>query len=120
MATRAETIQYIRSFNDVEDLGDGQFKTLVDTEGGRSQVVFMDVLDDLMVTYSPFATTDQITAGKAFGFAVIFGIALIGDTYCIRNVSLLADIDESEIVNMVGLIAIRADEFEKNVGGDAY
>ena len=120
MATRAEVIDHIRSYNDVEDMGDGQFKVLWELDGGRSQVVFMMVLDLFLVFVSPFASQDDLTAGKAIGMAKIFGVCEIGDYYALRNVSLLEDLDESEIVDMAMVIAMRADAIEEEIGGDRF
>lgn len=120
MATRAEVIQHIRSYNDVEDMGDGSFKVLWELEEGRSQIVFMTVLDDFLVFVSPFASKDDLTANKAIGMAQIFGVCEVGDFYALRNVTLLEDLDESEIVNMALVIALRADAIETEVGGDRF
>lgn len=120
MATRAEVIQHIREYSDVEEIDNGFFKVVFDLEGGRSQVLFMEITDHLLIMMSPFATTDEITASTAFSFATVFGIALVSDMYAIRNVSLLADLDESEITDMAALIATRADEFEERIGGDGF
>lgn len=120
MATRAEVIQHIRSYKDVEDMGDGSFKIIWELEEGRSQLVFMSVLDDLLIFMSPFASQDDVTASKAIGLAKIFGVCEMGDFYGLRNVSLLEDLDESEIVNMAFLIAMRADAIETEIGGDRF
>lgn len=120
MATRAEVIQKIRSYGDVEDLGDGSFKVLWELDGGRSQIVFMNVNDMMLMFVSPFASKDDITASTAIGMAVIFGVCEVGDFYALRNVSLIEDLDESEIVNMAMVIAMRADALESEVGGDRF
>ena len=104
MATRAEVIQHIRSYSDVEEIDNGLFRVEFETEEGRSQVVLLNVLDSLLVIVSPFASVDDITPSTAFEMATIFGIAVEGDLYCIRNVSLIADLDESEITDMAGSI----------------
>lgn len=120
MATRAEVIQHIRGYSDVEEIDSGWFQVEFDLDNGRSQNLFMNVTDHLLVMISPFAMQDEITASKAFSFATVFGIALVEDMYAIRNVSLIEDLDESEITNMAMLIAARADEFEERIGGDGF
>lgn len=120
MATRAEVIQHIRSYSDVEEFENGMFRILYELEGGRTQNLFIFVEDHLLIMVSPFATIDEITASTAFDFATIFGIAVFNDWYVIRNVSLLADLDEGELVEMAALIASRADEFEEQIGGDDF
>lgn len=118
MATRAEVIQHIRNYSDVEDMGDGGFNVVFSFDDGRTQILFMTVLEDILLMASPFAHRDDITPGKAIDLAVIYGVGTIGDFYVLRNVLHIADIDESEIVNGARLLAIRADTLEEQVGGD--
>jgi hypothetical protein len=44
----------------------------------------------------------------------------MGNYYGLRNLSLIEDLDESEIVNMAAYIAVRADAIESEVGGDDF
>lgn len=120
MATRKEVIQHIREYSDVEEIENGLFKIVFDLENDRSQVLLIEVTDYFLVMMSSFATTDEITAATAFSFATLFGIAVVADMYVIRNVSLLADLDEREITDMAAIIAARADEFEAAIGGDDF
>ena len=120
MATRAEVIQHIRSYSDVEDMGDGGFKVVYSFDDGRSQLLFMKVLDDLLLMSSPFAHQDDITSTKAIDLAVIYGVGMVGEYYVLKNVLHIEDIDESEIVNGAGLLAVRADTLEEQVGGDRF
>lgn len=120
MATRAEVISHLRSFNDIEDTGDGTFRVEWGLDGGRSQLVFIWVGDEFVVLTSPFAQEDDITSTKALGLATVFGIAKIGDLYAFRHVVLIEDLDESELVNGLAYIAHSADTAEAEVGGDRF
>ena len=120
MASRAETINHLRSYNDVEDMGEGSFKIEWKLEGGRSQVVFAYVTDDFLALTSPFAHEDDVTAAKAIGLSKIFGIAKVGEYFAFRHVVLLADLDESEIVHGMMYVAVAADGAESEVGGDRF
>mgnify|MGYP000031593560 CR=1 FL=1 len=118
MATRADAINFLRGINGMEEVGDALFRFEVSYDDGRSQLVFLSVLDDLMVLSSPFASKDDISARKALDLAVIFGVADIGEFYVLRHILFLEDLDESEVVNSISLLAARADTIEEEVGGD--
>lgn len=120
VATRAEVMSHLRSYGDIDDLGEGDFKIEWRLDNGRSQLVFMHVADTVLVMNSPFAKEDDITAAKALGLAKIFGIAKAGDFYAFRHVVLMEDLDESEITNALALVAGLADSAEAEVGGDRF
>lgn len=118
MATRAETIQHLRTFDGMEEGDDALFSYVVSwDEDGRSQLVWLKVLDDYLVLTSAFAEKDAITAHKALDLAILFGVTDMGDHYGLRHVLFLEDLDESEIVGGVGLLAARADILESEVSG---
>jgi len=52
--------------------------------------------------------------------ALIFGVQKVGDFYALRNIMFLEDLDESEIQKGIELLAVRADDLESQVGGDAF
>lgn len=120
MATRAEVMSHLRSYSDIEDLGDGDFKIDWRLDSGRSQMVVMKVLDTVLIMDSPYAKEDDITAAKALGLAKVFGIAKIGEFYTFRHVVLMEDLDQSEISNALALVAGLADKAEAEVGGDRF
>jgi len=120
MATESEVISIIRSYDDVTDLGDGSFSVNWALDGGRSQIVFLTVSDPFLALMSPFAAKDALTAERAVSLAKIFGVCDMGQFYGLRNLLLIEDLDESEIVNMAMFIAVRADAIESEVGGDRF
>lgn len=120
MATRAEVINHLRSFSDIEDQGDGKFRTEWDIGNGRTQLVFLFVSDDFVVMTSPFAGEDDVTSAKALGLASVFGICKVADLYAFRHVVLIEDLDESELTHGIGYLAHAADGAESQVGGDRF
>jgi len=120
MATRAEAMKYLRNIEGMREGDDGLFSYVVSwDEDGRSQLVFLKVVDDFIALTSAFAEKDAISAHKALDLAVIFGVTDMGNHYGLRHVLFLEDLDESEVGNSVHLLAARADILESQVGGDA-
>jgi len=118
LATRADTIGFLRGINGMKENDDGSFIYEVQLKDNRTQLVFMVVLDEVLLMTSPFATKDDITAAKALDLAVIFGVSEVGNFYALRHLLFLEDLDVSEIVNGTTFLAIRADTLEQQVGGD--
>lgn len=51
----------------------------------------------------------------------ILGMQTLGDTYCVKYVVLIADLDESEVVTGIEYAAGIADQLERElVGGDKF
>jgi hypothetical protein len=121
MATRGEAMKYLRDINGMKEGDDGFFSYVMSwAEDGRSQLVFLKVLDEFIILTSAFADKDDITAHKALDLASgSFGVADMGGHYALRHVIFLEDLDESEIVNGITWLAGQADTLESRVGGDA-
>jgi hypothetical protein len=70
---------------------------------------------------SPFAKTEDVTPKQALKAIEnsAFGIGTLGDWYVVRHVVPLPDLDESEIIVGLEVVAGIADEVEEEiVGGD--
>ena len=120
MATRGEAMKYLRDIKGIKEGDDGLFTYVVSwDDDGRSQLVFLKVVDEYIVLTSAFADKDDISAHKALDSEGIFGVTDMGGHYGLRHVIFLEDLDESEIVNGVLWLAARADMLESKVGGDA-
>lgn len=119
MATRADAMKYLRGINGMKEGDDGLFSYVMNWDDGRSQLVFLKVVDDFIVLTSAFAEKDAISAHRALDMAVIFGVTDMGNHYGLRHVLFLEDLDESEVVSGVGWLAARADILESQIGGDA-
>ena len=121
MATTAEAIDYLRSFDRMQELSEGSFCIQwILHDVNRTQTVYLRLANDLVVFSSPFAKVDDISANKALEMALIFGVQKVGDFYALRNIMFLEDLDESEIQKGIELLAVRADDLESHVGGDAF
>ena len=120
MATRGEAMKYLRGINGMEEGDDGLFSYVLSwAEDGRSQLVFLKVVDDFIVLSSAFANKDDITAHKAIDLAQVFGVTDMVKYYGLRHVIFIEDLDESEIINGINWLGSRADILETQVGGDA-
>jgi hypothetical protein len=121
MATKAEVISYLRNIPGMQDDGDDAFSVEVARpERNRSQLVFIGVNDNFLVLDSPFAETEDITAAQALDLVGTFGVSKVGKFYTLRHLILTEDVDESEILDGIRSLAVRADTLEEQVGGERF
>lgn len=118
MASRNEVIQFIQSNYPVELVFGGQMMKLTKMwNDGRSQLLFATVDDEKIEVRSPFARTDQISAEKALELnPTVFGVARMGEWYCLAHVVPVENVDASEIQLAFDGLAELADEFERQLG----
>jgi hypothetical protein len=118
MATSAEAISFIKSNFKVEDLGDNLLKMLwTFTETNRSQLLFVEVRDSVLLVLSPFAGAGQVSADKALEISEsIFGIVKRADQLFLTHVVLLENADANEIAAPLELVAVHADDLEEALG----
>ena len=123
MASKSETVSFIKENYQVEQNGDSLILDNFETEGGRTQTVYVHMYDGLMSVSSPFATTDAITAEQAISAAEpeILGITRVGSFYAVIHAVPLADLDPSEVNAAFALVTNAADGLEKGLGlGDNF
>lgn len=115
MATQQQAIDFLKSKYTVEDLGDDFYKLEFSLDDGRSQVVLIRFNEFWMIMSSAFATIDDLTPKQALEAASdkICGIQLLGETYFVRNVLPIADLDESELQAGMDLVLLVADSLEE-------
>jgi hypothetical protein len=121
MATQQEVVNYITNNLKSELIADQLFKIVYDMGNDRSQLVFAKVGEASLNISSPFAKTEDVTPKQALKSVEdsAFGIGMSGDWYEVRHVAPLADLDESEIITGLEVVAEIADELEEAlVGGD--
>ncbi len=117
MATRAEALSFIKSNFQVEDLGDDFLKMVWTFENGRSQLVFAEVRDSLVLVLSPIAEVGRVTAEKILDVSEsVWGIIKRGDLYFLTHVILLENADPNEISGPLEILAVHADELEEALG----
>jgi hypothetical protein len=123
MASKSETISFIKENYQVEQNGDSLILENFKTEGGRTQTIYVHMYDGLMSVSSPFAKTDAITAEQAISAAEpeFLGITRVGSFYAVIHAVPLADLDPSEVNVAFALVTNTADDLEKGLGlGDNF
>lgn len=123
MATKQQAIDFLNSKYKTQDLGDDVFKLEFNINSGRTQVVLIEINDNWMIMGSAFGTTEDLTPKQALEAAGewICGIQMVGDTYTVRNVLPIEDLDESELQNGMQLVLEIADNLEqKYTNRDTY
>lgn len=123
MATEKEIKKFIESKYNFDVLENGVYKLVMDGDDGRSQLVFVEVTDTWLNVFSPFANMDDVTPKQALtaNSDYILGMQTLGDTYCVKYVVLIADLDENELVDGIEFTASIADRLEADlVGGDKF
>lgn len=119
MATVSEIRKFIErsySYEVVNDL----YKILFEWDGGRSQIVFIEVNDTWFNALSPFASFEDLTPKQALqaNAEYMLGMQAFADMYCIKYVVPIADLDESEVVVGLSYAAEIADLIEESLLGE--
>lgn len=119
MATVAEAKQFIDSNYDTELLEDGSFKIIFKGDEGRTQLVFVDINDVNLQVSSPFASVEDVTPKQALSANAKYGIGmqLLGKYYVVKHYMFLEDVDASEILEGLRLVAGIADDLEQELVG---
>jgi hypothetical protein len=123
MATQKEVKSYIEKNLNADLIEEDIFKIVYDLGNDRSQVVFALVNETTLNIASPFAKSEDITPKQALKAVedINFGIGTLADWYVLRHVVPLDDLDESEIITGLEVVAQIADELEDSlVGGDSF
>ena len=121
MATKLEVGNFLRSNFKLEETSPDIYIIEADLEQNRAQLVFVNVVDELIVFTSPFASVNDLTAKQALNAVQnqLFGLREFGEHYCLSHMVFTADLDASEILHSVAFLSQAADNLEKNiVGGD--
>ena len=120
MATKIEVMNFLSQKYAFEHVTEDLIRFVFRTDGDRTQLVFVFINDHFMVISSPFSEENAITPNLAFKLAEdsLFGIRKMIGMYQVVHVVPLADVDESEIVSGLALIANTADSLESSIGGD--
>lgn len=123
MASQSEVQNYIKNNINSELIDDGLLKIIYDLGEGRSQLVYAFISDVSLNISSPFAKAEDVTPKQALKAVdgISFGIGMLEDWYVVRHVVPIADLDESEIITGLEVVAQIADDLEDSlVGGDAF
>lgn len=117
MATSQEVISFIvRNYGAA--LSEDGFMTLeIQTKNGRTQKVYARVWDSALQVTSPVARAERVDADSFLkANTSMFGVVEINGIYALKHNAYIEDIDESEILNALAVLARYADEFEARLG----
>ena len=121
MATWTEVKQYVFQNYKVEQ-DNGQSLMVNLSGGGRSQLVFLMNINDLIVFNSPVAKVGEVPPGKVLTSAPLFGVVQSDDYYSLRHVVLLSTLDTAELDLAILEFGQAADSLEAELsgGGDQF
>jgi hypothetical protein len=124
MASKIEVISWLSSnFETLEEIELGYYTVHLATKGGRSQKVWIKVLDSAVVLESPFGDDSQASAEIVLGLVADqcnLGLSKTGRFYVLRHVVPIEDVDPSELQFGVNLVANEADTLEIAFGKDNF
>jgi hypothetical protein len=123
MATAAEFKAFAMANYKIEETESGLLRMTYRFPDDRTQLVLIEVNDDFAMVSSAFASLEDVSPKQALDAAGdrIFGVKLIGNTFYLRHVIPLADVDPSEIDTGFEILAAAADVVEENLlGTDNY
>ena len=127
MATWQQVKSYIYSKYTVSDDSGTMLSLTFDTGQGRSQMVFVGLLDAGDVSSirfsSPFAQWSKVSAERALRATESIGVGIgsVGDFLVTTHSQLLATIDDAEVDWPLIYVTSMADALEQALGqGDAF
>jgi hypothetical protein len=114
MATRQQAADFIRTKWVNEEVSPYVFKFDVEyNQEGRSQEVYALVTEGEIQFTSAFAFHSQVSAHDALNINVsMFGVVTVADVWALKHNAFLQDLDESEIIGGVLVLAMHADVLE--------
>lgn len=117
MATSQEVIDFIVEKYGAELSEAGSLTLQVPIENGRKQMVYAAVNEGALQVTSPVAWAERIDAERLLkSNTSMFGIVEINGAYALKHNAFIEDIDESEILKALAVLAAYADEFEARLG----
>lgn len=122
MATSAEVINFIKSKFKIASEEGNLLSMWWTVEDDRSQVVFIETRESLMIVSSPIAEVSDVSADKVLNASdSVFGITVTADAYMLTHVVFLENADANEIEEPLELVAAHADTIQRKLGlGDKY
>jgi hypothetical protein len=121
MATWSEVRNYVTSKYRISNDSGSTLGLEFDTEGNRSQIIFVSGDDAVVILKSPFAKVGQVQPGRIFEVQGMFGISMVGDMYCLTHTMLTETLDTLEFEAPLRIMINEADQMEKQLGlGDNF
>ena len=117
MATSKAVVEFIVENYGAELSENGVMTLEVPTENGRTQMVYAAVSDESLQVTSPVAWAERIDAERLLkANSSMFGVVEINGAYALKHNAFIEDIDESEILKALAVLAMYADELEAQLG----
>jgi hypothetical protein len=117
MATPAEAVAYLRQNFKILSENGSLLSFGWNLEGGRTQLVIVEVRDNLLRILSRVAKGGTVSAEKLLTENdSIWGVALLEGDYYLTHTVLLENADANEIAGPLEIVAIHADELEEKLG----
>lgn len=117
MATEQEVRDFIFANYNVKDEGGGAMSMQIDIGNGRQHKVFAGLHAEALQVTAPVAWANQVDAERVLAAnPSMFGIVEISGAYALKHNAFIEDLDESEILRAFVVLAIKADEFEAQLG----
>jgi hypothetical protein len=123
MATWSQVSELIQSSSKLRSAAvDSQLiKVEVTTDSGRSQIVFVGVVDDKVLFSSLICELDSVNLDALFASEalnnLIYGVGPVGGYLAIKHAQSLETIDAREIVEPIVALGYLADLYEKAITG---
>jgi hypothetical protein len=117
MATGQEVISFIVDKYGASLSDNGTLSLQVPLDGGRTQMVYAGVAEGALQVTSPVVWAERIDAERFLkANNSMFGAVEINGAYALKHNAFIEDIDESEILKALAVLAAYADEFEARLG----
>lgn len=117
MATNQAVIDFIVQNYGAALSESGVMTLQVPLDGGRKQMVYAAVSGGALQVTSPVAWAERIDAQRLLtANPSMFGIVEVNGAYALKHNAFIEDIDESEILKALAVLAAYADEFEAKLG----
>ena len=122
MATSAEALAFLRSKFKIASEDGSVLSMWWTVDDDRSQLVFVETRETLMVVSSPIAEVSDVSAAKVLEASdSVFGITITADAYMLTHVVFLENADANEIEEPLELLAAHADTIQRKLGlADKY
>jgi hypothetical protein len=118
---------FVKSAYHVSHERDDMIQLIVDTERGRSQVVYLwhrrlvKGTEDWLVIESPFAEVDEVELVEVLreaGELACGGIVVVGKFVVVRHAVPLINLDVNEFARPLELVTVAADRLESTLSHD--
>ncbi len=122
MATSAEALAFLRSKFKIASEEGNLLSMWWTVDNDRSQLVFVETRETLMIVSSPIAEVSDVSAAKVLEESdSVFGITNTANAYMLTHVVFLENADANEIEEPLELLAAHADTIQQKLGiADKY